>query len=88
MLRSLTRNHADLLSLVLAGVKAGKPHTQDTLLRVCRDRMIASNTVTMMGLVNELTDHGIIAHSQRDKRFLLKASAAEVEGALEQHKQG
>jgi hypothetical protein len=80
VLRSLTSSHSSVLALVLAGVKDGKPHTVDTLLKVCKQRMLARNAQELRGVVTELTDHGIIV--QKEGTYVLKASAAEVEEAL------
>jgi hypothetical protein len=82
VLRSLTSSHKSVLAKVLAGVKAGKPHTVDSLLKLCKQGMVVRNAVELRGVVTELTDHGIIA--QQSGVFTLKASAAEVEAALKE----
>jgi hypothetical protein len=80
VLRSLTSSHKCVLAMVLAGIKAGKPHTVDSLLKLCKQGMVVRNAVELRGVVTELTDHGIV--TQQAGAFKLKASAAEVEAAL------
>jgi hypothetical protein len=67
--------------MVLAGVKAGKPHTVDSLLKLCKQGMVVRNAVELRGVVTELTDHGIIG--QASGVFTIVASAGEVQAALE-----
>ncbi len=80
VLRSLTSSHKSVLAMVLAGIKAGKPHTVDSLLKLCKQGMVVRNAVELRDVVTELTDHGII--SQQAGVFKLKASGADVEAAL------
>ena len=82
VLRSLTSNHRSVLKLVLSGVKDGKLHTVDTLLKQCKAQMLVRNAVELRGVVTELTDHGII--TQHSGVFKLKASIGEVEAALKE----
>ncbi len=82
VLRSLTGNHRSILALVLAGVKDGKPHTVDSLLKACKARMLARNAAELRAHLTELTDHNIVAH--KDGLFRLKASQGEVEAALKE----
>ena len=82
VLRSLTSNHKNVLAMVLAGVKAGKPHTVDSLLKLCKQGMVVRNAVELRGVVTELTDHNII--TQHSGVFKLKASMGEVEAALKE----
>jgi hypothetical protein len=82
VLRSLTSNHKNVLAMVHAGVKAGKPHTVDSLLKLCKQGMVVRNAVELRGVVTELTDHNII--TQHSGVFKLKATMGEVEAALRQ----
>jgi hypothetical protein len=86
VLRSLTSSHKSVLAMVLAGVKAGKPHTVDSLLKLCKQGMVVRNAVELRGVVTELADHGII--TQQAGVFKLKASGAEVEAALKEGQEG
>ena len=67
---------------MLSGVKDGKLHTVDTLLKQCKAQMLVRNAVELRGVVTELTDHGII--TQHSGVFKLKASLGEVEAALKE----
>ncbi len=82
VLRSLTSSHKAVLAMVVAGVKAGKAHTVDSLLKLCKQGMVVRNAVELRGVVTELTDHGII--TQHAGVYRLKAALGEVEAALQE----
>jgi hypothetical protein len=67
--------------MVVAGVKAGKAHTVDSLLKQCKQGMVVHNAVELRGMVTELTDHGIV--KQHAGVVTLTAALGEVEAALE-----